>query len=156
MAERPELLADATNAPGHEAIAGHEGAAELPDVALEAVARRVAALVLDELRAGRVVSEPARPLSAREVAVRLGRSPEWVRDHRDELGVLPGRGPRPRLLFDAAAVEAWATARSAGERSEGAGEAVASAGQGRRRRRRAGTDVPLLPIRGRIEGRDAA
>jgi hypothetical protein len=51
-----------------------------------------------------------------ELARRLGRSPEWVRAHRDELGVIPlGDGPRPRLWFDWAEVERRLAAESPAE-----------------------------------------
>jgi hypothetical protein len=40
-----------------------------------------------------------------ELARRLGRSPEWVRAHREELGVRQlGAGPKPRLWFEWAEV----------------------------------------------------
>lgn len=53
------------------------------------------------------------PLSAKEVAARIGRSPDFVRAHREELGVIShgesGPGRRPRLLFDADAVQRFCT-----------------------------------------------
>jgi hypothetical protein len=60
--------------------------------------RELAVAIADELRGELPV--PARPLTAGEVAQRLGRSPDYVRAHRRELGVLPAEGSRPRLLFD--------------------------------------------------------
>lgn len=127
------------------------------------IARRVAAVVGDELvdavlerlggvGVGALGRAPApTPLTAREVAERLGCSYDFVRDHRHELGVLPVVGARPRLLFDAAAVDAWATARSAAVRSPQA-ETPTGTGKTRRRGRgRAGTEVELLPVGGRSE-----
>jgi len=114
----------------------------------EAVARRVVELLADQ------PSSPAPPastgprlLTARQVADRLGRSTDWVRSHRVELGQVPGVGARPRLLFDAAAVDHWATARQEVVRSSG--ESVsAHPVRARGRGLRAGSGVDLLPIRG--------
>jgi len=50
-------------------------------------------------------------LTARQVADVLGVSYDLVREHRHELGVLAGQGARPRLLFHAAAVDRYVTAR---------------------------------------------
>ena len=58
-------------------------------------------------------------LTAQEVARRFGVSAEWVRDHRDELGVVRlGDGPRPRLRFDPEIVVEALTRRSKCRRSE--------------------------------------
>lgn len=51
-------------------------------------------------------AEPDELISAAEVARRLGRSPDWVYAHADELGAIRlGDGPRPRLWFDPAEVK---------------------------------------------------
>ncbi len=43
---------------------------------------------------------PARLLTTEEKAAELGRTAEWVRDHRQDLGVVSiGDGSRPRLYF---------------------------------------------------------
>lgn len=94
-------------------------------------------------------------ISVRQVAVRLGRSAEWVRDHRDELGLVAGQGARPRLLFDAAAVERWATARDEVVQSQPA-EAASPLARSRKRRSRVGSGVDLLPVQGARVDREAA
>ena len=51
-------------------------------------------------------AEPARLLTAAEVAARLSVARGWVYEHARELGVVRlGDGPRPRLRFDPAVVE---------------------------------------------------
>jgi len=82
-------------------------------------------------------------LTARQVADRLGRSTDWVRDHRADLGVLPAEGERPRLLFDRERVDAFVHADAVlGARAPLAAPAPAH-------RRRTTPQAPLLPIRGR-------
>ena len=45
-------------------------------------------------------------VSAKEIARRIGRRPEWVRRHKAELGGVPmSSGPRPRLGFNPAHVD---------------------------------------------------
>ena len=40
-------------------------------------------------------------LSPAELAKRLGRSPQWVREHSEQLGgIRDGDGPKPRYWFD--------------------------------------------------------
>jgi hypothetical protein len=87
-------------------------------------------------------------LTAAQVAERYAVTPEWVRDHADELGAVRlGSGPRPRLRFDSRGVEAWIAARSTGEGSS-------SANRARRRARsdarasRTSSGRPLLPVKG--------
>lgn len=74
---------------------------------VEAVARRVVELLREE----GYVSPRGGPalLTTRQVAEKLGHSTDWVRQHRHELGVRPGTGTRPRLLFDALAVTRYVT-----------------------------------------------
>jgi hypothetical protein len=49
--------------------------------------------------------EPARKLSAAQVAARWGVERAWVYDHAEQLGAMRlGTGPKPRLRFDAARV----------------------------------------------------
>lgn len=71
----------------------------LDDASVEAVARRVAELVRDR--------EPTPDwIDAAEVARRLGVKTDYVYRHAAELGAEPlGKGPKPRLRFDAEAVE---------------------------------------------------
>lgn len=57
----------------------------IPDEALEAVAARVAELVVEALPA-RSAEEPWRLLTVEAAAARLGRSTRWVRDRKDAIG----------------------------------------------------------------------
>src|SRR5215218_9722279 len=104
--------------------------ARLHPADVEAIAARVVAMMRDggpdagpqssAVRAERAApdAEP-RTLTARQVAHRYGVSPDWVRRNRDRLGVVQlGAGRRPRLRFDAAAVEEALTASRAGEETE--------------------------------------
>jgi hypothetical protein len=69
------------------------------DAVLEAIARRVAELVVD------VVREPFRLLDSQAVARMLSVSEEWVRDHAAELGAIRvGDGPKGVLRFEVAHV----------------------------------------------------
>lgn len=128
------------------------GSGEPLEALAEAVARRVVEL-LDERRAQ--PSPARRLLSAREVAEVLGRSVDWVREYRHELGVVAGRGARPRLLFDAAAVDRYATACDEVVRSQPDGASVHAAPR-RERRPRTGTSVDLLPVGRPNVAREAA
>ena len=85
------------------------------DQILVAIARGVAALDrrLARIEANGVGSgssngaASAGLIGTREAAGRLGFSEAWVRDHAEELGVIRmGAGPKPRLMFDAAIVDA--------------------------------------------------
>jgi hypothetical protein len=70
----------------------------------------------------------------------------FVYEHADELGAIPlGSGPRPRLRFDLEKAIACFACRRSSE-PDLAQEQVLR----RRRRRPLGTNVELLPIRGRI------
>jgi hypothetical protein len=110
--------------------------------AFEALAERVAALVVERLQAAELL-RPARPVDAAAVAEAIGMSAEFVRDHADELGGRRcGDGPRPRLRFDLdEALKAWG-ARSATVRSQGAEAPLPS----RKRASRRAASVELLPI----------
>lgn len=56
----------------------------------------------------------ARVLDATQVGEMLGRDRQWVYAHADELGAFRfGDGPRARLGFDHARVEAWKRERQA-------------------------------------------
>jgi excisionase family DNA binding protein len=82
----------------------------LPDELIEAIAERVVALVVEQLRAG-VAAEPDRLCTLEEAADYFGRSTRWVRDRvRD--GSLPwvrlDGGPLRFLRDD---LEAFARAR---------------------------------------------
>jgi hypothetical protein len=88
-----------------------------------------------------VASPP--PLDTAEAARRLGKSHQFTRDHRDELGGFPlgptGEGKKPRLGYDADRVEAF--------RCGQAGHVVAEQPKpARPRRRRPGTK--LLEVKG--------
>ena len=116
------------------------------DELAEAVARRVVELLAEQ------PSSPASPasagprlLTARQVADRLGRSTDWVRSHRAELGQVPGVGARPRLLFDAAAVDRWATARDEIVPAP-APDLASPLARARSRPPRVGSGADLLPV----------
>ena len=95
-------------------------------------------LLQDE--AGTVVPKP---LTVAEVAKMLGRSPDYVRDHRHELGVLPATGTRPRLMFDPRAV------RQAMQATPEAVSPRVDKPTPNTRRRRSRSQADLLPIGGR-------
>jgi hypothetical protein len=76
-----------------------EGRSGVTDAVLEAIARRVAELVVD------VVREPFRLLDSHAVARMLSVSEEWVRDHAAELGAIRvGDGRKGVLRFEVAHV----------------------------------------------------
>lgn len=110
----------------------------------EIVARRVVEMLRSEPP---VVDDQADALvwDTGRVAREIGRSREFVRDHRHELGVLPAEGERPRLLFDAEAVRRWATARE-----DVVGSGTRESPRARRLRQAPasglGTGADLLPI----------
>lgn len=115
----------------------------------ELVADRVAARVMREAQQNRsAVAGNKDPLvlTARQVAERLGRSIDWVREHRNELGLIPSVGARPRLLFAATTVEAWASTQEVPEWPPWPQDAPVRARPRRSRSPRTATD--LLPIRG--------
>jgi acyl-CoA reductase-like NAD-dependent aldehyde dehydrogenase len=75
---------------------------------IEMIARRTAEIVVERLREEAAVA-PAMPrmLSAAEVAERFAVTADWARANADRLGAVRlGDGPRPRLRFDPAKVEA--------------------------------------------------
>lgn len=109
------------------------------------VAVRVVELLGEQDAAERA---PARGLvDANEVGRRFDVSAQWARQHADELhAVRLGTGPKARLRFDPAKVEAALTARSDGKRSQEPDR------QQRRRKRQdrvpaTESGCPLLPIR---------
>lgn len=107
---------------------------------VEAIARRVVELLREEPATITDAPEPMLWTTSR-VAAELGRSAEWVRDHRDELGVVTTSGARPCLMFDRAVVCAWATARE-----PPTDVAPQPTPQVRRRASRTTSNVPLLRI----------
>lgn len=121
---------------------------------VEAIAQRVVELLREEPVVDAGAAGPVLWTTAR-VAAELGFSAEWVRDHRHELGLVTTSGARPRLMFEAAAVRSWATAREGargpGERSQEADIPVPRASR-RSRSAASRSSVPvavdLLPIRG--------
>jgi len=120
---------------------------------VEAVARRVVELLRDEQVQAAATAPAAQLVDAARVAAELGASRDWVYAHADELGAIrlgdSGDGRRPRLRFDLAVVADRLTARDAGERSQPAVVPAQPQVSPRRRARSLGTDVDLLPIRGR-------
>ncbi len=107
----------------------------------------LAELVADRLRD--IVAPRVELLDAGQLAERLGRSREFVRDHAAELGAVR-LGSRlafrwPDALNGLRSVEA---ARS-GSGGSAQPEKPATAGRSAHRRsRRAGTGAPLLPVKG--------
>ncbi len=84
-------------------------------------------------------------LGVTEIARRLGRSPDWVRGHAEELGVLrfgSGTG-KPRLYFDPEAVAERMRAMQGAPVPIGTTPAPARRNGGHAR-----TTAPLLEIRG--------
>lgn len=70
----------------------------LHESSVEAVARRLAELIREDVGTGQLVD-------AAEIARRFGVARSWVYDHAQDLGALPlGGGSRPRLRFDPAVV----------------------------------------------------
>ena len=98
-------------------------------------------------------SRPAALVDAQALAEHLGTTRSFVYEHAAELGARRlGRGPRARLRFSLADVDAALTSCSLSRESD---EAVSRTVEPIRRRRRTGslgTSVPLLPIRGRFPG----
>jgi hypothetical protein len=117
---------------------------EVPDL-VDVIAERVAARVLERLqRDGQDVQRPAL-LDVTAVARLLGVSDDYVRAHRDELGVV--RLPGAPLRFDAVVVADLMVSRCCSEKPQKAGSPAppdVSAG----RRRRSGATPDLLPIKG--------
>lgn len=164
------LSGDVDHRPSHDAAALAEG---LGDVAMEALAQRVADLVVDRLvdvlaqrdAAPEPPTADVRLVDAAELAELLGRSRDWVyrRARAGKLAAIrEGDGARPRLLFDPVAVLASLGSRESSERSSdpdgrrspaGTRDRGAAGAPSTRRRRGAGatttrSGVPLLPIRG--------
>jgi hypothetical protein len=81
-------------------------------------------------------------LTTAQAAQRLGRTQDWVRQHRHQLGLIASQGARPRLLFNAQAVAAYGDAHATRLAAQPAPTELAT------RRRRITTTVDLLPIRG--------
>jgi hypothetical protein len=88
--------------PSAEEIRTPEERAEL----VEGIAVRVVELLLEDAPA-----IGSKPLTVAEVAKLIGRSEDYVRVHRGELGALPTNGVRPRILLDAEAVRRFMRAR---------------------------------------------
>lgn len=104
---------------------------QLAPASIEALAQRVAELVLD--------SGAVEFIDATEVAHRFSVSRDWVYEHAEELGaVRVGKGSRPRLRFDVKTVrERFGSLAGSREPQRTKRSAV-----------RRGRDVELLPIKG--------
>lgn len=109
----------------------------------ELLAPRVAEALGDHLGA-----RPAPELvDATELAAQLSVTPEWVRDHADDLGAVPlGNGRRPRLRFDPRLAAERMASRLGSERSQAPVLAQPSASR-QRRQAPAEFECPLLPVR---------
>jgi hypothetical protein len=93
------------------------------------------------------------PATRGGIAKVLGVARSFVYEHAEELGAYRlGSGPRARMRFDLDEVKRriGATPCQASRESRGT-DAVSEVGKRPRRRRRSGTNVELLPIRGRSE-----
>jgi hypothetical protein len=92
-------------------------------------------------------------VDAQAVACCLGCARSWVYENANWLGARPlGQGPKPRLRFSLAEVDARLRERATCSTGRGSESGVSSVVEPiRRRRARAdlGTGVRLLPIRGR-------
>jgi hypothetical protein len=106
------------------------------------LAPRIAAALASQATA------PAELIDAAGVARRFGVTAEWVRDHRDELGVIRlGDGPRPRLRFDAETVAEELRRRSQSEHSPVVDLTAPAADQAHPGAGRAADDLDSLPVR---------
>jgi hypothetical protein len=91
-------------------------------------------------------------VDAARVAEHLGVSRDYVYEHAAELGALRlGSGPRARLRFDLGEVDSRLTSCSRSRGSEAAGSGTVARSRRRRRSAGLGTNVPLLPIKDRLE-----
>ncbi len=82
-----------------------------------------------------------------EIARQLGRSPEWVRDHSEDLGVIRfGNGGKPRLWFDPDVVRE--RLRERGMNGDTPQPSDPRVTEPARRRRHTRTSAPLLEIKG--------
>jgi predicted DNA-binding transcriptional regulator AlpA len=91
-------------------------------------------------------------LTVADVATLLAVDLSWVYAHKAELNAIPlGTGLKPRLRFRRSSIEAYLERAScqAGRESEKQETPANKPIKRRRRRTRMGTDVELLPIRGR-------
>ena len=110
---------------------------------VEAIARRVAELVLDAQH-----RPPPELLTASQVAERFGVGRDWVYEHSVPLGALRlGDGPRARLRFNAVEVAAALISRPVGEGSPTPDRPPLRT-PGRRPANASGIGAELLPIRG--------
>jgi hypothetical protein len=103
------------------------------------------------LACARKIAVADRLLTADQLAETLGVARSFVYDHADELGAYRlGSGPRARLRFDLDEVRRRTSCSVSRESSvtDPAPRGVAR----RRERRRMGTNIELLPIRGRKDG----
>jgi hypothetical protein len=113
---------------------------------VEAVALRVVELLREE---GLARPTASRLVTVGELASRFGVTPAWVYEHQAELGVRRlGGGRRARLRFDPETAERSIICVTARE-SQPAALRTVEPKRGARRRRPLGTNVELLPIRGR-------
>ena len=127
-------------------------AAELSPAAIEQIAQRVAEL----LAGGTVpVTAPAGLVDAGTVARHFGLTRGWVYEHAGELGAIRlGDGPKARMRFDLAAVEAVLEhGHSQGVEVKASPRAPTSGRRPRDPRRPAGADASLLPISSRTRVR---
>ena len=114
---------------------------------LERLADMLAPRIADALRA-----RPAAELvDAAELARRFALTAEWVRDHKEELGVIrlseDGEGKKPRLRFDPEHVAGVLRRRSERVGSPTADLPAMAEDRPRGGRRRVGNGADALPIR---------
>jgi hypothetical protein len=95
-------------------------------------------------------------VGVRELAEYLSVAPSYVYEHADQLGARRlGTGPKPRLRFSLSEVDERLSACSASRQSDEPISAPQAASR-RRARPALGTNVELLPIRGRIRAQEAS
>jgi hypothetical protein len=127
-------------------MSGNSETATLVD--LEALADRVASLVVERL----ADATGRRWLSPAELAEVLGVERSWVYENAARLGARRlGDGPKARLRFRLDDVER-ATACSESRGSRLAATRTVEPKRQRRGRGRLGTDIELVPVRGRRGG----
>jgi hypothetical protein len=119
-------------------LIGVEGFAEL-------IAQKVKEKLAEEFRIAKAAAparpEPAKLLTVKELASRIGMSPRFVYNHQEELAVIRmGTGPKPPLRFDSDR----SVARFAELREQGTVKISPKV-----ERRELPTGAPLLPVRGR-------
>jgi hypothetical protein len=123
--------------------------ARLHPADVDAIAERVAELVVERIGDAAAPAGSADLVDAAEIARRFGLCAATVRARADAFGAIRvGDGPRPRLRFDPERVAAALASGSTDRRSSEPEVPAQPTVRRRRRPARAGTGPELLPIRG--------